>query len=90
MDITTLNKANELNKKIKEYQEALNCFEYKYGDNNEATFDRTPKIVLDVDDLDNGREQIAIPMVLSDELISFLKAEIIRGRDEAVREFNCL
>lgn len=89
MNIETLHKANELYRKIKDYEEALNCFEYKYADNEES-YDRTPRLILDVDDLDNGREQIAIPMILSKEMVSFLKTEIIKGRDKAVREFNSL
>lgn len=90
MDITTLDKANNLNRKIKEFQQALNCFEYNYGEKDAEKFDRTPRLILDVDDLDNGREQIDIPMNLSNELISFLKTEIIKGRDKAVKEFNAL
>ncbi|MBD8081108.1 hypothetical protein [Chryseobacterium caseinilyticum] len=82
-----MNKANALNKKIKEYEEALNCFEHRYGENNEFVFDRTPKILLDVDDLDDGREQIPIPMILSDELAEFLKEQILSNLNLAKEEF---
>lgn len=87
MDLIRLNKANALNRKIKEYEEALECFEHRYGDENEFVFDRTPKILLDVDDLDGGREQLPIPMILSDELIKFLKEQIILNLNLAKEDF---
>lgn len=86
MDITTLEKANELNRKIKEFQQALNCFqldqEYGGGSTN-------PRLIIEFDGAD-GREEQPLPMNLSDALVSFLKAEIIKGRDAAVAEFNAL
>ena len=89
MDITTLEKANELNKKIKEFTEALNCFEWTHPTDESQKFSTKPRLIIDFDGID-GREQIALPMNLSDTLVSFLKAEIIKGRDVAVAEFNAL
>lgn len=86
MDITTLEKANELNRKINEFQQALNCFQWEdeYGGGT-----TNPRLIIEFDDCD-GRETLPLPMNLSDALVSFLKAEIIKGRDAAVAEFNAL
>jgi hypothetical protein len=89
MDITTLEKANGLNKKIKEFTEALNCFEWTHPEDESKKISTKPRLIIDFDGGD-GREQIALPMNLSDKLVSFLKAEIIKGRDAAVAEFNAL
>ncbi|WP_445458403.1 hypothetical protein [Flavobacterium sp. HNIBRBA15423] len=87
MDITTLEKANKLNKKIKEFSEALNCFEWQPEENAKA-ISTNPRIIIEFDC--DGREQLPLPMNLSDELVKFLKNEIIKGRDIAVAEFNAL
>lgn len=87
MDITTLEKANALNKKIKEFTEALNCFEWKPDEKTEP-ISTNPRLIIEFDY--DGREQQPLPMNLSDELVKFLKAEIIKGRDIAVAEFNAL
>ncbi|AQX08005.1 hypothetical protein [Elizabethkingia ursingii] len=82
----TLTKANYLLKSIKEFNNALNCFEDKYE--NGAIYDRTAKLVFDVDDLDGGREFIPVPMILSNEIISFLKSEIKKKIAEYEKEFH--
>jgi hypothetical protein len=87
MDITTLGKANELNKKIKEFSEALNCFEWKPEENAEP-ISTNPRLIIEYDY--DGREQQPLPINLSNELVAFLKAEIVKGRDIAVNEFNAL
>ena len=86
MDVTTLEKANELNKKIREFQQALNCFQWEeeYGGGSTK-----PRLIIEFDGAD-GREEQPLPMNLSDVMVSFLKAEIIKGRDTAVAEFNAL
>jgi hypothetical protein len=86
MDITTLTKANQLNQKIKEFSEALNCFEWdkEYGGGT-----TNPRLIIEFDGCD-GRETQPLPMTLSNALVSFLKEEIIKGRDAAVSEFNNL
>lgn len=86
MDITTLEKANELNKKIKEFQGALNCFQWEEEYGGGTTY---PRLIIEFDGPD-GREEQPLPMNLSDALVSFLKSEIIKGRDAAVAEFNAL
>jgi hypothetical protein len=87
MDLTTLEKANEINKRIKEFSHALNCFQWpsEYGGGT-----RNPRLSIEVDDEDGGRETLLIPWNLSDALVSYLKLEIIAGRDAAVAEFNAL
>ncbi len=84
----TLMKANSLNKKICDYQNALNCFEYT--DHGGEIYDRTPRLVLDVDDLDEGRERIDVPMVLSEYLIGIIKQEIQKGLDDAKNQLAFL
>jgi hypothetical protein len=87
MDTTTLNKANELNRKIEEFTAALHCFEWTPIE-DEPPVSLNPRLIIEYDN--DGREQTAIPMNLSNALVDFLKAEIIKGRDDAVAEFNRL
>jgi len=89
MDLITLGKANELNRKIKEFNEALNCFEWTHPEDETQKFSTKPRLIIDFDGGD-GREQIELPMNLSNTLVAFLKEEIIKGRDVAVAEFNAL
>lgn len=89
MDVTTLEKANELNRKIKEFSEALNCFEWQpYCDEErkDIRVSTNPELIIEFDG--DGREQIKLPMNLSGMLVEFLKKEIRKGRDEIVKEFN--
>lgn len=89
MDTTTLEKANKLNTRIREFSEALNCFEW-HGENNEPTGVSTnPRLLIEFDDCD-GREQIMLPMNLNTVLIDLLKAEIKREMQITVKEFNTL
>jgi len=84
MDITTLEKANELIKKIKELQQALNCFEWdqEYGGGT-----TNPRLIIEFDGGD-GRETQPLRINLNDATLSFLRAGIIKDRDAAVDEFN--
>jgi hypothetical protein len=91
MDITTLEKANNLNKKIKEFSEALNCFEWQpYPDEerSEVRISTNPQLIIEYDG--DGREQVYIPMTLNEVLINFLKSEIKKQLDINVKEFNSL
>lgn len=88
MDLVKLNKGNQLRKQINEYEAALDCFEYKYGEKIELTYDRTPQIILNVDDLDGGRENLHLPMALSDEIINVLKSEIHKNLAKLKKDFK--
>lgn len=89
MDITTLDQANELNQKIKEFTEALNCFEWTHPEDEKIKLSTNPRLIIEYNGGD-GRELVALPMNLSDSMVGFLKQEIIKGRDEAVVNFNAL
>ena len=87
-----IEKANELSKKINEFTEALNCFEWQpYNDpkREHIRISTNPKLIIEFDGVD-GRDAVPLPMNLSDALVSFLKAEIIKGRDIAIEEFENL
>lgn len=86
MDITTLQKANELNEKIKEFQRALNCFQWEEEYGGGST---NPRLIIEFDGPD-GRDAQLLPMNLSDSMVLFLKEELIKGRDTVVAEFNAL
>jgi hypothetical protein len=86
MDITTLDKANALNRKIKEFQQAFNCFQWEEEYGGGST---NPILIIEFAGPD-GRETQQLPLKLSDAMVSFLKTEIIKGRDAAVAEFNIL
>jgi hypothetical protein len=87
MDVTTLEKANALNRKIREFSEALNCFEW-IPEENADPISLNPRLIIEYDN--DGREQMPVPMNLSNALVAYLKEEIIKGRDAAVEEFNLL
>ena len=84
MDVTTLQKANELNQKIKKLTEALHCFEWP--DTKEVS--RNPLIIIEYDDYEGYREKQLLPFGLSQELIQVLKTEIKANIYKAVQEFN--
>lgn len=90
MDNKTLIKANNLRNRILEYENALSCFEYKSGDNDEFIMDRTPQIILNIDDLDDGRVDVPLPMILSEALIVLLKSEIEKNLLEAKKQFEAI
>ena len=85
MDAKTLERANELLKKIKQLQHVLECFEWEpeFGGHS-----RNPRLIIEFDR--DGREEQILPMNLSDELINFLKAQIIKDCDILLAEFNTL
>lgn len=92
MDYQKLQKANSIKKQIDEHQEALNCFEWPgipdHGLKEPLT--RHPQLIIEVDDCDDCREQIKLPMVLSNELIGFLKSVIIENKRKLESEFESL
>lgn len=90
MELSTLQRANELQARIRAFETALECFEEKYGENEEYTFNKTPQIIINIDDGDGGRENIPIPMVLNNGLIDFLKVEIESTLEETKTEFENL
>jgi len=85
MDIPKLDKANDLYRKIREFEEALNCFNWGEEYGGDST---NPRLIIEFDR--DGREQNPLPMNLSNELVKFLKEEIMKGRDIAVSEFIAL
>lgn len=87
MDVTTMNKAVELNNKINNLTDAYNCFDYK-PEASSNTVSLNPELIIEYDG--DGRDTFKIPMSLSKNLIVFLKEEIIKQRDIAVAEFNNL
>ena len=89
MDVITLTKGNDLNRKISEFQEVLNCFEWQpYSDEERVheAVSTNPKLIIDFDGCD-GREQLEVPMNLNAQFIHFLKTEIKKALDETVQEF---
>jgi hypothetical protein len=86
MDISTLQKANELNKKIKDLETAFDCFEWdkQYGGGS-----KNPRIVIEFDDCD-GRSKHLLPMTLNENFISVLKAEIANELTKSKMMFNSL
>jgi hypothetical protein len=87
MNKETLEKANKLNRRITEFDQALNCFEWS-PDEDTAPISTNPQIIIEYD-LD-GREQVKLPMILSDELVKILKIAIIEGKTAAEKEFEML
>jgi regulator of sigma D len=86
MNVTTLQKANQLNSKINACTEALSCF--SWSDSQGKIHSTRPKIIVEFDG--DGREQAELPFQLSEDLIDLLKNHIIKERDKLVKEFNDL
>jgi len=76
MDVTTLEKANNLNNQINKYSDVIYLLK------------KNAQLILEVDD--DGREQIKINMPLSNELVAILIKETNKIREAAVTEFNNL
>jgi len=90
MDKITLQKAIDLDEKIKKLNEALESFEWEDPENSNKKYSRNPQLIIESDDGDDMREEYIIPFALSEEFIEILKAEIKKKRDQAVSEFNAL
>lgn len=90
MNKDTLHRANALSKQIAELNEALHCFEWAPDmDRPEATISTKPRLIIDFDGGD-GRDQVKVPMNLSDTLVEILKREIKSKLDEAMKQFEAL
>ena len=89
MDTKTLKKANELNKKISEFNEALNCFEYSPDEDGKIKYSTHPEVIIEFDGAD-GREQIKLPMILSNAFTRVMKEAIIEGLKKVEMEFHQL
>jgi len=93
MKIENLERGNEIQKQLKSFEEALNCFEYKFGGDGETLLDNpistNPKLMLEFDDYSNegDRSIIPIPNVLSDDLIDMIKHGIILNIKSLESEF---
>lgn len=90
MNKEILKKGNDLNKKIGEFQEALNCFEWTSEIKGVKPTSTNPRIIVEFDDEDGGRSQLKLPMSLSDVLVDLLKQEIKKGLESAKLEFESL
>lgn len=91
MDVTKLNTANDLHKKIKEFVEALNCFDYYEPELAElAPVSRNPRLIVEFDADEGGRQTVKIPMNLSNVLITQIKEAIKTKMAKTVEEFNQL
>lgn len=90
MENSTLEKANNLNKKIKEFKEALECFESTHPEDETITYSTNPALIIEFDDEDEMRRQLKLPMVLSDSLTGFLKTTIKAQLKMAEDQFKAL
>jgi len=100
MNTETLQKANELARKIIEHEQALNCFEYDVHyyarDENpelpEELRSTNPRLIIEHDDIEEGegRRQTPIPIVLSDLLIEMIKSAIKESQAKVNAEFQAL
>jgi len=88
MDIQTLQKGNDLQRKIRKIKEALNCFEW-HPDEGEP-INLNPRLIIEFDDYDGGRSELPLPMALGDVLTALLKQEIKKELDAVETEFNQL
>ena len=84
MDTKTLERANELLKKIKQLQSVLEIFEWESG----FGFSMNLKLIIEFDR--HGREEKLFPLDLNNELLNLLKLEIIRVHDTTVAELEQL
>lgn len=88
MTTEILDKANALQRNIKDFQNALECFQYEIGDEHEKKiFDRKPRIIFEVDDSDEMPEQIKVPLYLNDQFVALLKKEIQQQLATTKNEF---
>lgn len=100
MNKDTLQKANELARKIREHEQALNCFEYDHNyfardENSDLEPDMrstNPQLIIEHDDLEEweGRTTTPIAMVLSDSLIEVIKLSIKDNLKRLQAEFEAL
>ena len=87
MDIATLETANNLHRKIKQLDSALDCFEWSPGE-GKPPISTNPQIIIEYDN--DGREECKLPMPLSNALVEVLKKEILIARESALSAFSAL
>lgn len=96
MKIENLKRGNEIQKLLKSFEEALNCFEYKHAGDGESLLENqistNPKLMLEFDDYSNEGDKsiIPVPNVLSDDLIGLIKQGILLNIQLLESEFNDL
>lgn len=105
MEKERLKEANRLNKLIEEHEKALLCFEYDrnehINDMRESNGEEklppeyestNPKLIIEYDELDEDwfRNQLPIPMVLSDFLVDSIKVAIKENLCKLKSEFEKL
>lgn len=88
MNAETFKRANQLHGDIKQFEEALNCFEWKASPDSPA-ISTNPVIIVEYDG-DESRCRTKLPINLSTVLIAILKDELIKGKIEAQKEFDSL
>jgi hypothetical protein len=92
MEKETLFEANKLNKKIKDLEEAKGCFYFYVSEDDEklTSISTNPKLFIEVDDCEGGREKIEIPVEVNNELIVVLQNEIEKTLAKAKKRFKDL
>ena len=105
MDKKRLNEANRLIHLIEKHEKALLCFVYDkneyINDMREAAGEEklspeyestNPQLIIEFDAFDDDwiRQQVKIPMVLSDFLVEMIKAAITESLSKLEMEFNSL
>jgi len=100
MTTEKLQKANELARRIRECEQALNCFEYDHNyyardENPDIEPDMrstNPQLIIEHDNTEEweGRATTPIPMVLSDFLIKAIKESIKDNLKNLKAEFDAL
>jgi hypothetical protein len=83
MTAETLAEANELNKSIREFQQALNCFEWENPEDPTIKISLNPRLIIEFDGDDECREQRKVPMNLSSAFVDFVKLELTNGKINA-------
>ena len=97
MNLEILNKANDLKRKIEQLQAITFCFYYPEYDNegNETgklDFDhsRNPKIIIEFDDYEGGREELKLPLVPSEKFVKTIFDESAKELQKTIQEFESL
>lgn len=93
MNIEQLTQGNILKKKIEDFENAMNCFErVPNWDSNQIAdpVSLNPSLIIEFDDWDDGRDQIKLPMVLSDCFINMMKDTIKQQIEKLKKEFEAL
>ncbi|MCB9033512.1 MAG: hypothetical protein H6553_06730 [Chitinophagales bacterium] len=86
MDITTLNKANELNERIIELSKMLEHIQWAVDKNETTPMKITIAIRIDI----GVYREKTIELQPKDKLIPTLIKEITQARNQVVNEFNAL